>query len=304
MPRVKESGIALSTFLQDTPPSLMVCPTPPSGNGPPLQFVSPYVPSPEEARATETSLRQLPRMRRSVSQGAQGVSLDHVSLAIVMTHLRDMCVMRGTNAVFCDVACGAGHAVLAAAEASPRMSGSLGFDTDKAAILVAQKNADAFQRVWWNGAQYYPLSASNDEAEPTTSLNLLARDVCKIDSLGCSTHVYAFCPSMPAHAFEHVLRVCASTPTVRYLILVYDEKDSDVRRFVEAAKGVTVRTESFVSARGRSQLKMTNGRAANGCVIRVRSRIRQMLEEWSAGVFAETPSHSHLGSLPELWVLP
>ncbi len=304
MPRVKQSGIALSTFLQDRPPAMMTCPTLPSERGHPSFSPRAYSPSPEERRATETSLRQLPRVRRTVEHvGPLPIAHpDSGSLAAIMVHLRDECVMRGANAVFCDVACGGGQAVFAAAEVSPRMSGSVGLDSDKASLISAQNNATRFQQVWWNGSQYYATSHANPVPEDTPSLNLVYRDLRELDSLGCSTHVYACCRSLPEGGTDHLLRLCAATPTLRYLTLVYDEAEGGVaHEFVKAAKEVTTRVHSFVDDRGRTQLK-ANGEAVHGCVIRVRSRVRQMLREWADGVAAETPSHPHLGSLPNLWV--
>ena len=250
------------------------------------------MPTEEEARATDGP-RYLPRMRASYGKdaldgsGIGGVPgfLQPAGMALIVRHLRDRCRMRGPNAIFCDVGCGQGRPMLAALEASPRLGGVLGLDVDPTVLLLARAAFDKFARLRWTGGGYVLADAPIDAPR-----HCLARaDIAGLEDLGCVTHAYCFCYGMPGELIAHLLRVCAATRTLRYLVLVYKPAAGDfAKAFVEAVHARTP-CHFFRKEDGRSALGMPGGTVPHGCCIRVSDAVRALMREAAEGTPRDRP---------------
>ena len=214
-------------------------------------------------------------MRASISHqepGASGLGgvpgyLVPASLADIMIHLRDECHMRDAKSVFCDIGCGDGRPIMAAAEAAPRIAEASGFDVDPITLLVARRNLERFADRRWDGSRYVHGHS------PTPRLSVQCKDLQRVDTLDRATHAYSFCYGMTDELIHHILRVAANTPTLRYLVLVYKRLRGDAaHEFVCALRrDCPAAVHDFVDpATSRSLLRMPN-QVVHGCCVNLKA---------------------------------
>ncbi len=248
-------------------------------------------------RATGRKGPRLKRMQASLSSvdgvasNADGVAgfINPAGMALVISHLRDRCHMRGSHAVFCDIGCGEARPVMAALEGSPSIVGAIGFDHNADAILVARRNIQRFAEAQWDGTRYVRDSGEGD-ASPATCVMLA--NLLHVPHLECVTHAYTFCYGMPAAVLRHVFRVCADTPPLRYLVLVYKKRADDLAfQVVDEVSRTCRRAHHFLDERNASQLHMP-GQTVHGCCFPLSPRAREILTIASDGARAHHPPQS------------
>ena len=257
----------------------------------------PYVPTQEEARATLNPNRTLPRMQSSLSRvepGASGIGgvpgfIKPAGMAAIVTHLRDKCKMRSKGSLFCDIGCGEARPVLAAMEACPRIGGALGIDVDDITLTVARRNLDRFMKLKWNGERY--ITIREEEPDTTPPCCILHSDITHLRDLGCITHAYTFCNGMPPLVLKHLFRVCASSTSLRYIVIVYKKKKGDLANdLVEMLEETTTSLHKFSNPEtGRSLLQMP-GQVAHGCCFHISGRAREIFSLFSDGLSPVLPS--------------
>lgn len=255
-----------------------------------------YVPTQEEARATLNHNRPLPRMQSSMSRvepGASGMGgvpgfLKPAGMAAIVTHLRDKCKMRSKGSIFCDIGCGEARPVLAAMEACPRIGGALGIDVDDVTLTVARRNLERFSNLKWNGEKY--ISVREEEPDATPPHCILHCDITHLTNLGCVTHAYTFCNGMPPLVLKHLFRVCASSTSLRYIVIVYKKQKGDLANdLVEVLEENTTTLHKFSNPEtGRSLLQMP-GQVAHGCCVHISERTRAIFSSFSDEVSPNIP---------------
>ena len=266
--------------------------------------LSQYVLTPEEARATEGD-RKLPRMRLAFGRdaldgsgegGVPGFLLPG-GLARIVSHLRDACGMRGADAVFCDIGCGQGRPLLAVMEAAPCLGGVVGFDIDRNVLRVADVALNKFQSLAWTGKRYEQRGENGERGgDPSPPAHLVHADferltnlgdLERLTNLGRATHAYCFCFGMPPTVLKHLFRVCAHSPSLRFLVLVYKRAAGDhAWDVVGQLNDAGVDCHHFERADGKSELQMPGGTMPRGCCVTMSERGREVLLAAAAGEVA------------------
>lgn len=226
-----------------------------------------------------------------VEPGASGFGgvpgyIKPAGMAAIVTHLRDRCGMRSKGSIFCDIGCGEARPVMAAMEACPRIGGAIGFEVDNITLAVARRNVDRFTRLKWDGERY----TTGGDPPPFPPFCLLQADVTRLEDLGCVTHAYSFCNGMPPSVLKQLFRVCASTESLRYVVLVYKKQGGDLANdLVEELRKASSSFYAFTDEKGRSLLQMP-GQTAHGCCVRMSKGTRRLFLE--AGDPPGTPLQS------------
>ena len=178
-------------------------------------------------------------------------------------------------------------------EGCPRIAGAIGFDVDDITLAVARRNLDRFTHLMWDVQNGRYRRAKDDEVPTPAPLScILQLDLTHLADLSCVTHAYCFCNGMPADVIRHMFRVCSSTRTLRYLVLVYKKLSGDTAfELVKALRDVTSVHEFVDEASGASLLKMP-GQTAHGCCIHMSATVKRVMHQAAEGVVVQRPLHT------------
>lgn len=228
MPRVKSTGVRF----EQGPKTLyhIPCPHPPfMTNRIPYGVRQPYEATLEERRGSSS----LPRVKKTYQREFEEPNaVEHKSLIKVLSWLRDNAVMRGNNAVFCDLQGGDCMVSLAAEEVSPRMAGYVSLVENPMDRVHASQNINLFHSVRWNGKNY----VDKTEMDPHYHWTVPGR-LENLGTLSCVTHV--FCRVNDKNTLNHLCRLVTNSEYVRYCIIQHDPVNVDVVEFLERIKELT-----------------------------------------------------------------
>lgn len=218
------------------------------------------------------------RHEKAVADG-EGIAgyLRPASLRSIIVHLRDRCRMRSKGSVFCDIGCGEGRVIMSVMEACPRLGGVIGFDSSQSAIVAAQGNMTEFLSRRFTGVGY----VKDGPPDPAPPRCILQRNVKRLPNLMCVTHAYSFCNGFPPNVLRHLFRVCAGTPSLRYLTLAYRKADL-ASQVIARIREISVAVHDF------QDLTMGGGGGTAGCCFRISDGVRRVLHEASEGTSAES----------------
>lgn len=194
-------------------------------------------------------------------------------MATVFSWLRDHTVMRGMNAVFCDLCGRDGLVTLAVEEISPRMAGYICVSEDNTDRVHAQNNKTKFHSVEWNGKSY----VSKQSTELNTNWLVQGRAE-RLQDLSCVTHVFARVDDRST--LEHICRLVTNSTHVRYCILQYEPGNVDVVEFLEKIKEATTYYKAHT-------VTLANKDTHTITSFRVKSRVHTIMQTYGNMVVPE-----------------